>query len=252
MNKNGLRTWGIVIALLLFSGIASVAWPFISQQLSGGTGVDIPAHSENIHLSFPITLPVLNSNEVELAPALAMGILAGITLGGLVVVGGGIAFVTTFLDRMVTNTKGMDTYKKGVAALDQKTNAQIKAMRSQSPTKPIPSHQMPRWSVASTSLIFVIFMIFVAVAISDTLYPHREMILFGSQIDPYNLFIPVSVVLTALALVGVFRRQIFVRAEKSESAGIPWDTIYLIFTGVILVGIGIGLMLWLRTAPLMG
>lgn len=247
-----MRTWGIVIALLLFSGIASVAWPFISQQLSGGSRVDIPAHSEKIHLSFPVTLPVLNSNEVELGPALAIGILAGITIGGLVVVGGGIAFVTTFLDRLVTNTKQTADYKKGTAALDQKTNARVKAMRSQSPTKPIPSHQMPRWSVVSTSLIFILFMIFVSVAISDTFYPHREMIFFGSQIDPYNLFIPVSTVLTVLVLLGVFRRQVFVKSEKSESAGIPWDTIYLIFTGVVLVGIGIGLMLWLRTAPLMG
>ena len=72
----------------------------------------------------------------------------------------------------------------------------------------------------------------------------------GGILNPHTLFILGGVALTAIVLGLVFRPQLLLSAQKGEDAGIPWDTIYVILTGVIFIIIGVGLIFWVRSLAL--
>lgn len=256
MNKSTLRNWGIVIAFLIFSGIASVGWPALRSQLSGSDSVGQvrpPQPPLTISVPAPVSglVPesILNEEgQLEVNPLVAMGVLGALVIGGIVVVGGGLAFIYTRIDKGVLAAKEAETFQTKLSNLDKREVERIKASRSQRPSKPIPSHVMPRWSVISTWLIFILFAVFMSTAISDSIYPEGVIITqSGSILNTHSMFILGGVLLTALILGLVFRPRLLLNAEKGEAAGIPWDTIYVILTGAIFIVIGVGLVLWLNT-----
>ncbi|GAB4159460.1 MAG: hypothetical protein Fur0021_30400 [Candidatus Promineifilaceae bacterium] len=254
MNKNTLRNWGIVIALLIFSGIASVGWPVLRSQLGSSRGGPVRPPQPPLTISIPAPVSglvpesILNEEgQLEMNPLLAMGVLGALVVGGIVVVGGGLAFVYTRLDQGIVAAKETETFQTTLSNLDKREVERLKASRSQRPSKPTPSHVMPRWSVISTSLIFILFAVFVSTAISDSIYPEGVIITpSGSILNTHALFILGGVVLTAVILGLLFRPQLL-NVDQGETAGIPWDTIYVIITGAIFIVIGVGLVLWLNT-----
>lgn len=255
LNKNTLRNWGIVIALLIFSGIASVGWPVLRSQLGGGGGGPVRPPQPPLTISIPAPVSglvpesILNEEgQLEVNPLLAMGVLGALVVGGIVVVGGGLAFVYTRLDQGIVAAKETETFQTTLSNLDKREVERVKASRSQRPSKPIPPHVMPRWSVISTSLIFILFAVFVSTAISDSIYPEGVIITqSGSILNAHTLFILGGVILTAVILGLLFRPQLLNVVDQGEAAGIPWDTIYVIITGAIFIVIGVGLVLWLNT-----
>ncbi|MCA9937408.1 MAG: hypothetical protein KC418_02105 [Anaerolineales bacterium] len=259
MNKNTLRNWGIVVILLIFSGLASVGWPILRGQLSGGARIErVRPPEPPITLSLPelvskrVPASMLNeAGNLEMEPPIALAVLAAIAIGGIAVTGGLIAFAYTLIDRGVQNAKANETFQATLNELDKRENERVKATRSQRPSKPIPSHAMPRWSVVSTSLIFIVFAIFISTALSESFFPEGEIITGnGGILNPHTLFILGGVALTAIVLGLVFRPQLLLSAQKGEDAGIPWDTIYVILTGVIFIIIGVGLIFWVRSLAL--
>lgn len=255
MNKNTLRNWGIVIALLIFSGIASVGWPVLRSQLGGSSGGRVRPPQPPLTISVPAPVSglvpesMLNAEgQLEVNPLVAMGVLGALVVGGIVVVGGGLAFVYTRLDQGVVTAKETETFQAKLTSLDKREAERVKASRSQRPSKPVPAHVMPRWSVISTSLIFILFAVFVSTAISDSIYPEGVIITAsGSILNTHSLFILGGVILTAIVLGVVFRPRLLLNVDKGEAAGIPWDTIYVILTGAIFIIIGVGLVLWLNS-----
>jgi multisubunit Na+/H+ antiporter MnhC subunit len=257
-----MRTWGLVLALILFSGIATVSVPWIGSQFGGGGGGG-GATVERGPLVIPVPeflaelLPasMVDGTQLTLQPIIAVLILAVVVIGGVAVTGAALAFVLTRVEHTVSETKSNEVFQKGIKAFAEAEKQHIANLRERAAKpKPVPSHVMPRWSVISTSLIFIVFSIFGGTLISDTLYPGREMELGGNLVDPHGVFIAGAAILALIVLTLVFRPRFTATGQTVDgdtAAGIPWDMVYVIITGMIFIAIGVGLVLWLRSAPLL-
>ncbi len=258
MNKNTLRTWGIILALILFSGIASVGLPWIRGLFAGGSGVSVSAETRYIVLDLPPALTgivpagLLTESSLVLHPAVAFAILTAVFGGAVVVTGGALAFLYTRLDQQVSTTKETEAFQQSLAAFEKSASETVKQRWADRTVQAKPPHVMPRWSIASTTLIFLVFALFAGTAIADTLYPGRDMVLFGATVGARGVFMLGAMLLTAVILGLIYRPQLVALSrsqDETATAGIPWDTIYVVFTGMIFIAIGVGLVLWLRSAP---
>ncbi len=61
-----------------------------------------------------------------------------------------------------------------------------------------------------------------------------------------GVFIAVFVLITLLVMVLGFRPKTLATIDGDETSAIPWDTIYLLITGFLVIVVGTGLILWLR------
>ncbi|HZD11510.1 MAG TPA: hypothetical protein VE553_09220 [Candidatus Binatia bacterium] len=260
-----LRTWLIIGGLLLFSGLASLGWIVLSAQDSGD-GLDL-ARSVDVNLALdpgePITIqldqyllgevlvdaPVISRLQGAQVPALlAAAILAAAVVGGLLVVGLPLAFIYVRLDRQAEQVKEDPEFQEQRAALEKKEAERLRAHNDQHPPAPTPSHQMPRWAVASTGLIILFFVILIGFTLGDTFYPGGEVALTRSIfVRPALVISAVLGIIALIAMAGAWgmRRG---AAESREDSRIPWGAIWVALTGFIFLGIGTGLMIAIRSA----
>jgi hypothetical protein len=113
-------------------------------------------------------------------------------------------------------------------------------------THSAPAHQMPRWSMLSTSLIILMFVAFFGLILNGTFFPEGEIPWGNGQVISSSWLtvgIPVLLTLFILFLRGQLRRSTET-AATSDNAGIPWDFIAILITGLAIVGLGIGVIVY--------
>lgn len=263
-----IRTWLIVVGLLLFSGLASLAWVTLSGQESA---LEVPSLGLDLAIDVgdPVTIqldqyllgevlvdaPLISQlHGVQVPSLLLAAILTAITIGGFLAIGLPLALIYVRLDRQAEEVKEDPEFQERQAALAKKETERLRAVNEEQPATPIPSHEMPRWAAVSTALIILFFVILVGFALGDTFYAG------GSVQLGTNLFIDSGVVLalvlglvTLIALAGTLGRrargeQVEAEAESGDDARIPWGVIWVALTGFIFLGIGTGIMIAIRSA----
>jgi hypothetical protein len=68
----------------------------------------------------------------------------------------------------------------------------------------------------------------------------------GQVISSAWITVGIPVLLTLLVIFWRVRPQRLEAAEASDSAGIPWDFIAILLTGLLIVGLGIGFIVYLN------
>lgn len=263
-----LRTWLIIGGLLLFSGLASLAWVSFSGQ-GGIAGLDLTGQGLNLDLSVDVGEPVTiqldqyllgevlvdaplisNLQGMQVHPLVLAVILAAVTVGGLVAVGLPLALIYVRLDRQAEQVKEDDAFQESRAALEKKETERLRARNEAQPATPVPSHQMPRWAAVSTTLVVLFFVVLVGYVLADTFFPGGDVELANSLfISPAIILSVVLGLITVLAMVPRFSRR--TAEEEGEDAGasrVPWGAIWVALTGFIFLGLGTGLMLAIRSA----
>lgn len=259
-----VRTWLIVVGLLLFSGLASLVWVTLSNEggLPGleldGLGLDL-----SIEVGEPITIqldqyllgevlveaPVLKELQGrEVSPLVLAGILTAVTIGGLLVVGVPLAFIYSMLDNQTERVKEDPEFQEQQAALNKKETERLRAVNEEQPPTPTPSHEMPRWARASTALIILFFVILVGYALADAFFPGGEVNLGGAIVDPAIIVAGVLGLVTIIALIPTMRSRPVAESDEADDGRIPWGAIWVAITGFIFLGIGMGLMFAIRSA----
>lgn len=262
-----IRTWLIIGGLLLFSGVASLVW----VSFSGQDGIAMPGLGDGLSLGNfaidpgePITIqldqyllgevlvdaPLLRELQgIEVSPLVLAAILAAVTIGGLLAVGVPLAFIYAMLDRQTVQVREDDAFQEQQAALSKKETERLRALNETKPARGIPSHEMPRWAKASTAMIIVFFAIMISYVLGDTFYPDGDVSL-GS-----NLFVDPAVVISAvlglialIAVAGTLGGGASDSEDNADRSRVPWGAIWVAVTGFIFVGVGIGLMLAIRSA----
>lgn len=256
-NKDTLRNWGIIIAVLVVTSALTVLWPTMFGGGSAGVATSsLPVETEQVELR---TIPGIGGMLADqlgtesLSGFVLMGVMAAIVIGAVVVPGVGLAFVYTFLSNFVQREKESDDYKSREQTLEKNVATQIKEMREGRKASGMPSHERPGWSAWATSLIITMFGIFFGLMVVRTFYPNNELILENSPLQ--NLFgtiVNVStlttwLVILVLALYLGFRmRPRRIQAADQDVPAIPWDMIVVILTGLLVVGLGIGFAVYLN------
>jgi hypothetical protein len=226
-------------------------WPILAgTNVSSGTRV--PVETEHIDLSLPVV------GDVSLTSLQALGALAALILGPVVVTGAIFAFLSQLASRQVAqvqeNTEAFHPKESGIGGLIYKPFEIINGFIRQSGEKykgrgthPVPQHKMPRWSVASTSLIVLMFVAFFGLIIDGTFFHEGEIPIGNGQVMSSTwLTVGIPVLLTLLVILWRVRPQRLETAEATDSAGIPWDFIAVLLTGLLIVGLGIGYIVYLN------
>lgn len=271
-SNQTVRSWVIIIILLVVFAVVTAVWstligsaPVPSLELGGGGApAAIPVETENIDFEIkPIQLTMrfpslfglnlggfditLLGNGVainDINPIVAIGALFALVIGGIAVVGGAIATPIMFGARLVENTKESEAYKENVAKLQAEEKQMLKQM-NEGRTTHEPDHERPVWSSVATALIILMFAYFIGRVLDGTFFPEGLLITEeGRLIRTTPYFVWGTMLAGLLGILAWIRPQTITLPESADFSGIPWDTIAVIMTGLVVVGLGIGAMVW--------
>lgn len=254
MNKSELwKTWLPLLGLLVVFGLVTAVWPTLANAFSlpsisfgGGTRTALPVEVEPIHLeSLKTAVPFLPLPDT-VSPFVALLAVTGGIVALVVVVGGGLSFLINLLSGVRDNTLESDGFKQHQSALDQKVKEQLKQMRDGRSTHAKPDHTMPRWSVISNALIILMFVGFATLVLVRNFFPEGITEIDGRIV---NVTTPVFAVfaLISLVIMGLrLRPQRIEAINDTDLDAIPWDSIAILITGLIMLGLGIGFMAFLN------
>ena len=251
-GNQAVRNALILLAILVGTAVVTALWPLITAPGAGVSGASSPllAEVEPIHLALPF-LP-----EMELNPFVAIGLLAAIIIGPIVVIGGAIAFLLRLADKTTAEVVESESYKESVSTLEQREKERLQQMREGRVTTPMPDHQMPRWTVASNALIVVMFVVFFALMINQAFQPDSEVVLesetlltrlfgHGPILNTRSLTLVTAVVVAGIISALTLRARRIYALNDTDNKSVPWDFIIVLMTGLLVVGLGLGIMVWL-------
>lgn len=241
-KKESVKNWVIIFAVLVLTSLAAAVWPLVAHSFSGSSAsVSAPTEIQSIPLPFPVFSMTETNGFVIVA------VLAVLMIGAIVVVGGGIGMAYLFLARQTDTVKESKQFQGHVAALTNLEKERIQQLRGTRSAGPIPDHNKLRWSVVSTSLITLLLVYTAVVIVNNAIIPAAAHIQLGSFALSTRLAMVVSsLLLTLLILAGRMRVERFANMDKSDNGPIPWDTIWVILTGLIVVGLGVGFLVYLN------
>jgi hypothetical protein len=262
-NNETLKNWGVVIALLLLSAVATILWQsFTAPTGAAGHAVAAPPREPSpleIRLGYYVlgdqlrNIPQLSPYEgYSPNPFMALLVMTGLAIVPILVVGAGLAGIFMMLDRQTRRVKEAPEFQTAAAQLNQREDATVKAERKVKPAKPRrPDPTMPRWAVISTSLIVVLFTMFVGYMMGLLFLPPYSVVNAetGRMIYPASLMMWGTGLITAVVMYFSLRgrERDLVSSDDAEMEPAPWGWIWVIVTGLLIVGLGTGLSILFRT-----
>lgn len=248
MSKNeSLRTWGLIIGLLLFGAVALGAWQWLEGSGRGTTAARASVPPAQVP---PLELRVAEQ-VYQFEPFQALALLAVLTLVPLALVAAGLAGLFLILDRQSTQVKEAPEFQSAAAQLNQREAEKVKQLRAGRATKPRPADPtMPRWAAISTSAIVVLFVMFAVFMLGRAFLPH-ETIWGQTMVDPAIVLMWAAAFVTAVLMFFVLRgrERTLVASDDAEEAPPPWAWIWVILTGLLIVGVGTGISLIIWGMP---
>lgn len=256
MSRNTL-TGLIILGLLILSGLASAILPSlrggeesggsnVGESLNPGFGIpDFDTTAETITLpDFPAEIPVISPllfdrlsglevNELVLFLVLTV-LVVGITIGA----GLPLVFIYTSLDKVSASNKENEGYQSGMAQLQKRNKEFVSHYKKEQPPTPIPSHERHQWSAISTTMVTMVLLAFLGGAISDNFYAGENIVLWAVGLAAIGL----------IAGLMFFRSGAMQESAESERADVNWGSLFVVLTGVLVVGLGLGIMMWVRSA----
>lgn len=265
MGKNrAWRTWLIVAAVVVVSGLLSAVWPLLTGR-AGGAEMATTAEREPIVIQlkdYPLGPEVLLQTPLlkdldgkEVDPLVATGILIAVSFGLLGAVGLPLALIYARLDKTATITKEDKDVQGKLTQLNRQGEEELKEQRKTRPTMPIPSHKMPRWSALSTTLVLVMFMMFIGAMLSFLFVPGGELRVGRHVLSAMTPFVWGLVAVTILAAAFLLRPRVLEAIEATDNQIVAlsnlrpsslsmllWWGFVLVVFGTILAGIVFGLI----------
>jgi hypothetical protein len=251
LNKpESWKTWLPLLGILVLFALVTAVWPALANafelpSFGGNASTTIPYEAEPIHLeSLQTVLPFLPATVSPTAAVLAVtGLIVALVVG----IGGGLSLLSKIVYSMRDNTLESKAYKEHQKALDLRGKEEIKRMRDGRSTDPIPSHKMPRWSVISNGLITLMFVGFATMVFVRTFFPEGTRITGDGRIvsvatPAFLIFAIITLVILGIRL----RPQKLDAIEATDFGKIPWDFIAVLISGLIMIGLGIGVMVYLN------
>lgn len=237
-GKESVRTWLIIFVILVVTSFVAASWPLITSAIGnlGGGGGTLNTGVTAVSLPF-IDQPVNGF--------LALGLLTVIVVGVVGGVGVALAAINLLLNKQTATVKESDSYQSLLTTLEQREAERLKAMRDGRQSDPVPEHKLPRWSVVSTSLIILLFTLTAAMILSRALVSEGATTMIGNFAINTATFITVGLLLLVLFILVLWLRpQRLDAIEASDYGPIPWDTIWIIISGLLVVGLGVGLVVY--------
>ena len=134
------------------------------------------------------------------------------------------------------------TILRGLESLEQKSAGPSAPTIGKSPSA------LARWTVVSTSLIYILFAMTVGAMISDSIVPSGQIVTENDTlINPVSMSAYIAGLFALILCAIYFRPSGIMAYEKSDYRATNWGLIWVILSGVVFVGAGIGMMVAVRT-----
>ncbi len=243
--KKSTVTWLVIIGLIIFSGLVSALWPTMREGLVGGdgggsgialSGPDIDPSDKTI--TFGSGIPVLGGqtiNEYMALLIIAVPILVLVPGVGIV-----LWLIFSFLSNTVEKTKEDPNFQSKVSAIDKRTSDVYKEYKQISPPDPVPDHDETRWIWISSIFTVGVLFAYIGAAWSDNFAGGNSQAMFSA------VFALIGVVLGYLLIWPRRQSRTVAVTGNGEEGAIPWETIFIVVTGALIVGVGLAVMFWVR------
>jgi hypothetical protein len=251
------KTWIVVAGLLIFAGIASATIPFLIDQLNNS---DEPSTSRETHPTVTtidvselpfigevlVEIPFIAENIQGLSITLlqAFGVIFGVVLVTVGAFGVLITLLVFIPSRWINNVYADKGYQEAQTELEERQKASLKNLQQEQPlAEPVEAERRIRWSAVTFGLIVVVLVWVTSVLLAFGLFQNETISIGGFDISAVALLSLVSVVVTIIVLYLALRRRDPTELETAESDNKPvnWGAIWVIVTGLLVVGIGTGL-----------
>lgn len=255
-QSESLKTWGIVFVLLIFAGLASAVVPLIVDELGAGSS---ETESENADEATAIILDVenmllgdelmqitliaeqINGRSLEVWQALA--IISGIVLIAVGSLGLILTLVAIILSRMISTVYADEGFQKAQSELEKKQQALLKERQQNQPAVERDEPEArARGAAYVFSFIFLLFVWIVGLVLGANTLDGGTLQIGTFSLSASTLLNIVLVLVTLLALVLAARRQGAARlfSGKTENMPVNWGIIWVIVSGLLIVGLGTG------------
>ena len=217
--KRNIIMWGVFIALALVLSLF-----FTSPEFE----------PNNKLIALPFALPILGDTISEFV---AIGLLAVVVVGAVIGAGLPIVFLYRMLDTTTAGIANNDQYKAGMQAIASRQSEEIKVLAKAQPAGKAPSHDESNWTAISTALTLGFLFSLIGAAFSDNFMGGTN------QANVSWWFAAVGLLTGFLTL----NRNRVRTSDESQSNPIDWGMIFIVLTGILVVGLGIGVMMWVRS-----
>ncbi|MDX1416214.1 MAG: hypothetical protein R3293_18600 [Candidatus Promineifilaceae bacterium] len=239
------KAWTAIILILLVSGFIAAVWPYL-PGLSGGSSEVIPVEPETIIITVPAIPGVFDGTVIELGSFQAFAILALVVIVSVVVVGVIIGVINYLISRLVTNTVSSDKYQERNAALQQHEDQKNKDRREGREAAAAQQNDYSRWSVIATCLAILMFAAFLGYLVASTLFPTGQIMEQDQIVNMTRVIVVAFLLITLFILLLLMNPKRLAAINESDYSGIPWETITVILLGVLVLGLGIGFVIFLN------
>lgn len=262
---NGLKTWAIIIGLLIFTGAASAAWLWFSN-LEDDTGTTRVAEVEQ--QSEPITVSVgdyvlgedllgidfisQNIEGLELNPWLVLigaAVVVSVLIGAI---GTGITLVSLFTSRQVSKVYEDERYQEAQAKLQQHDKELIDALNADRPVAtPAAKEVRTRRSMLVTALLFVMLVWITGNIFGVAFFGTTTWEIFGLSLSPIFV-INIALILVTVGVIAILfrvREPEELDISKTDNNPVNWNYVWIILSGALIFGLGTGLVIAMGNLP---
>lgn len=240
------KVWTAVILILLFSGFVAAVWPYLGG-LGGGGAARIPVETEIITINIPpLAVVGFEGLVFEINSFLIFLIMAGAVVVSVIVVGVVLTGINFLISRQVTKTINSEKYQEGNAALEQHEKDKLSKKREGREAATAQQNDYSHWAVIATSLIVLMFAVFLGYLVGDTLFPGRELMRQDQIINITGIIIIAFVLISLLVLLLRINPRKLAAVNETDYGTIPWESITVILLGALILGLGIGFVIFLN------
>ena len=241
------KTWAVIIAILLFSGFVAAIWPLITS-FGGGSSGGITFEPETIVITIPpLPIPGLDGGQViTLNGLVAFAIIAVLVIGVVLVVGLILGGLNVLLSKQATKVNNSEKFQERNAALQQREKEKLVQKQEGRAAAPSQQHDYSRWAVVATSLAILMFAVFMGLMVAATLFPSGQITEQDQIINIAGIITGAFFLVTLFILLLRMNPRRLASIDETDLDGIPWDTIAIVLLGVLVVGLGIGLVVFLN------
>ena len=242
------KTWTAVILILLVSGFVAAVWPYLTGLSSGGSG-GVPVASETIVITIPpLPFPPLEGGFViELPSFLAFLLLALVVIVSVMVVGVVLTGVNFLISRLVTKTVDSEKYQTDNAALMESEKNKLATKQEGRAAAASQQNDYTRWAVVATSLAILMFAASLGYLVASAIFPNARIIEQDEIVNIAAVFMVAFVLITLFILLLRINPQKLAAVDETDGSSIPWETITVILLGVIVVGLGVGFLVFINS-----
>lgn len=241
------KMWAMIFAILLFSGFMAAIWPLVSS-FGGDSSGGITFEPETIIITIPpLPIPGLDGGQVITMNGLvAFAIIATLVIGVVLAVGLILGGLNVLLSKQATKAKNSEKFQERNAALQQREKEKLAQKQEGRAAAASQQNDYSRWAVVATSSAILMFAIFMGLLVAATLFPSGQITEQDQIINIAGIIAGTFFLVTLFILLLRMNPRRLASIDETDRDGIPWDTIAIVLLGVLVVGFGIGLVVFLN------